>query len=143
MSVPEAEQRLGVSERQIHRYLSGECSAPKLVGEKVREIAAARSAGRPEPAFRFIDLFAGIGGLRLGFEAIGGRCVFTSEWDRFAQKTYLRNFADGEDHVMVGDIHPYSAAPSKIRCFARRLPLSAVLPGRGLQEELTRPAAWV
>ena len=117
LSVAEAEQRLGVSERQIHRYLSGECSPPKLVDEKVREIAAARSAGRPAPAFRFIDLFAGIGGLRLGFEAIGGRCVFTSEWDRYAQKTYLRNFADGEDHIMAGDIRPYGAAPSKIPAF--------------------------
>jgi DNA (cytosine-5)-methyltransferase 1 len=114
MSMTEAEHRLGVSERQIHRYLSGECPPPKLVDEKVREIAAARSVDRPAPAFRFIDLFAGIGGLRLGFEAIGGRCVFTSEWDRFAQKTYLRNFCDGEDHVMAGDIRPYGAAPSKI-----------------------------
>ncbi len=112
--MPEAEQRLGVSERQIHRYLSGECPPPKLVDEKVREIAGARSADRPESAFRFIDLFAGIGGLRLGFEGIGGRCVFTSEWDRFAQKTYLRNFADDDDHVMTGDIRPYGAAPSKI-----------------------------
>lgn len=43
---------------------------------------------------RFIDLFAGIGGMRLGFEAIGGRCVFTSEWDVFAAKTYEANFGD-------------------------------------------------
>lgn len=117
LTLTEAEQRLGVSERQIHRYLSGECPAPKLVDEKVREIAAARASDRPDPAFRFIDLFAGIGGLRLGFEAIGGKCVFTSEWDRFAQKTYLRNFADGEDHIMAGDIRPYAAAPSKIPKF--------------------------
>jgi DNA (cytosine-5)-methyltransferase 1 len=117
MSMTEAEQRLGVSERQIHRYLSGEYPPPKLLDEKVREIAAARSGDRPEPAFRFIDLFAGIGGLRLGFDAIGGRCVFTSEWDRFAQKTYLRNFADGDDHVMTGDIRPYGADPSKIPPF--------------------------
>ncbi|MGN6155397.1 MAG: DNA (cytosine-5-)-methyltransferase [Sphingomicrobium sp.] len=117
LSITEAQRRLGVSERQIHRYLSGECPPPKLVDEKVREIAGARSADRPEPAFRFIDLFAGIGGLRLGFEAIGGRCVFTSEWDRFAQKTYLRNFADGEEHVMAGDIRPYGAAPSTIPRF--------------------------
>ena len=67
----DAEDRLGVSERQIHRYLSGETPPPKLIDEKVREIAGARSADRPEPEFRFIDLFAGIGGLRLGFEAIG------------------------------------------------------------------------
>jgi DNA (cytosine-5)-methyltransferase 1 len=117
LSLGEAEEALGVSERQIHRYLSGECPPPKLVDEKVREIAAARSADRREPTFRFIDLFAGIGGLRLGFDAIGGRCVFTSEWDRFAQKTYLRNFPDGDDHVMAGDIRPYGADPSKIPLF--------------------------
>jgi DNA (cytosine-5)-methyltransferase 1 len=114
LSVPEAEERLGLSDRQIHRYLAGECPVPKLVDEKVREIARARSADRPEPAFRFVDLFAGIGGLRLGFEAIGGRCVFTSEWDKFAQKTYARNFPEGEDHVAAGDIHPYAADPSLI-----------------------------
>ena len=43
------------------------------------------------PQFKFIDLFAGIGGLRKGFEEIGGKCVFTSEWDSDARKTYLAN----------------------------------------------------
>lgn len=52
--------------------------------------------------FTFIDLFAGIGGIRLGFEAHGGKCVFTSEWDRHAQKTYAQNFRDGE--CINGDI---------------------------------------
>ena len=56
------------------------------------------------PAFRFIDLFAGIGGLRVGFDAIGGKCVFSSEWDVFAQKTYNANFPDDSNHVMAGDI---------------------------------------
>jgi len=53
--------------------------------------------------FTFIDLFAGIGGLRLGFESIGGRCVFTSEWDRYSQKTYRANFPN-DDHDIAGDI---------------------------------------
>jgi DNA (cytosine-5)-methyltransferase 1 len=44
--------------------------------------------------FRFIDLFAGIGGIRIAFESQGGRCVFTSEWDKFSQKTYSANFID-------------------------------------------------
>jgi DNA (cytosine-5)-methyltransferase 1 len=55
----------------------------------------------------FIDLFAGIGGLRLGFEAAGGRCVFTSEWDRFSRKTYIENH--GDDHQFIGDIVPFPA----------------------------------
>lgn len=42
--------------------------------------------------FKFIDLFAGIGGIRLGFESVGGKCVFSSEWDKFAQDTYEENF---------------------------------------------------
>ena len=44
--------------------------------------------------FRTIDLFAGIGGIRLGFESVGGHCVFSSEWDREAQDTYEANFGD-------------------------------------------------
>ena len=51
-------------------------------------------------AFRFIDLFAGIGGIRIAFEKQGGKCVFTSEWDKFAQQTYSENFGD----IPSGDI---------------------------------------
>ena len=50
--------------------------------------------------FNYIDLFAGIGGIRIPFQELGGRCVFTSEWDSFAQKTYKTNFG-GE---IYGDI---------------------------------------
>lgn len=57
----------------------------------------------PEADFTFIDLFAGIGGLRRGFESIGGRCVFTSEWDKFSQQTYRANFPN-DDHEINGDI---------------------------------------
>jgi DNA (cytosine-5)-methyltransferase 1 len=57
-------------------------------------------------AFTFIDLFAGIGGMRRGFEAVGGTCVFTSEWDTYAQKTYRANFQDapGSGHIFRDDI---------------------------------------
>jgi len=57
-----------------------------------------------ECTFTFADLFAGIGGIRYAFEKSGGRCVFTSEWNQFAQKTYLANFPHEEGHVLVGDI---------------------------------------
>jgi len=50
--------------------------------------------------FDFIDLFAGIGGMRLGFESAGGKCVFSSEWDKDSQKTYAANF----NEVPHGDI---------------------------------------
>ncbi|MBL4707340.1 MAG: DNA cytosine methyltransferase [Flavobacteriales bacterium] len=57
----------------------------------------------PEPKkqkFKFIDLFAGIGGFRLAFQNIGGKCVFTSEWDKYSKKTYEANFGE----VPFGDI---------------------------------------
>jgi DNA (cytosine-5)-methyltransferase 1 len=59
--------------------------------------------------FRFIDLFAGIGGMRIGFQAVGGRCVFSSEWDEAAQETYRRNHGE----LPFGDITkvPASAVP--------------------------------
>ena len=44
--------------------------------------------------FTFIDLFAGIGGIRLGYQALGGKCVFSSEWDKNAAKTYYANFGE-------------------------------------------------
>ena len=50
--------------------------------------------------FKFIDLFAGIGGIRIPFEELGGKCVFSSEWDKFAQQTYEANFGE----VPHGDI---------------------------------------
>lgn len=52
--------------------------------------------------FNFIDLFAGIGGIRRGFENVGGKCVFTSEYDKYAIKTYSANFYN--DHEVYGDI---------------------------------------
>ena len=54
-------------------------------------------------AFTFIDLFAGIGGMRKGFEDIGGKCVFTSERDIYAQATYRTNYSC-VDHRIRGDI---------------------------------------
>jgi DNA (cytosine-5)-methyltransferase 1 len=44
--------------------------------------------------YKFIDLFAGIGGMRIGFESAGAVCVFSSEWDKFAQQTYAANFKE-------------------------------------------------
>lgn len=66
-----------------------------------------RTAAATAGDFTFIDLFAGIGGLRKGFEPIGGKCVFTSEWDRFCVETYLANHSC--DHDVVGDITKIAA----------------------------------
>lgn len=67
------------------------------------EMPSERSGG---VSFRFIDLFAGIGGIRLGFQEVGGECVFTSEWNNWSRKTYLENF--GDKHSFIGDITKYS-----------------------------------
>ena len=53
-----------------------------------------------KPIFTFIDLFAGIGGIRLPFQELGGQCVFSSEWDKFAQISYASNYGE----VPKGDI---------------------------------------
>lgn len=53
-----------------------------------------------KPKFKFIDLFAGIGGFRIAMQSLGGKCVFTSEWDEQAKKTYSANFGE----VPFGDI---------------------------------------
>lgn len=69
---------------------------------------------RPESEshdFTFIDLFAGIGGIRSGFERAGGKCVFTSEYDKFAVKTYLANFHC--DHKIHGDIREVTQPKGK------------------------------
>ncbi|WP_068398151.1 DNA (cytosine-5-)-methyltransferase [Kribbia dieselivorans] len=54
--------------------------------------------------FKFADLFAGIGGIRTAFEAVGGECVFTSEWNKYSRQTYEANFPATSDHVFAGDI---------------------------------------
>ncbi|UCA57633.1 DNA cytosine methyltransferase [Aequorivita sp. F7] len=53
-----------------------------------------------KPKFKFIDLFAGIGGFRLALQNLGGKCVFTSEWDKFSKQTYKANFGE----IPFGDI---------------------------------------
>lgn len=60
----------------------------------------------PGLPFGFIDLFAGIGGMRIGLERLGGRCLFTSEWDKYCQKTYKAWFGD----EVAGDITKISAS---------------------------------
>ena len=95
-------KHLGVSERQVRRWEARESHPPQYVGMALQRLLPFQPVENPNSDFRFIDLFAGIGGIRLAFEAIGGECVFTSEWDSFAQRTYMANF--GGQHPIAGDI---------------------------------------
>ena len=102
LSVQETATRLGYTERQVYRWENDETKPRKAVLEVLRALKPTNVTRFPG-AFRFIDLFAGIGGLRRGFESIGGECVYTCEWDRYCQKTYRANFPD-DSHEIAGDI---------------------------------------
>lgn len=102
---------LEVDVKTVSRWEAGKVSHPAIVGRAIRQLMQergmsennrARPVGESRGSFRFIDLFAGIGGIRLGFERAGGTCVFTSEWNAFAKKTYEANF--GNSHEIAGDI---------------------------------------
>lgn len=91
----------------INRWLNGKAS-PKLSHHEFKQLQKLL----PEPPaddtnyeFDFIDLFAGIGGIRRGFDEIGGRCVLTSEWNKYSVQTYKANhYSDPDSHVFNEDI---------------------------------------
>lgn len=105
----------GYSERQLRRFESGDSPAPLLYVRFLENHVEfqARQYRERQSAFTFVDLFAGIGGLRLGFESIGGKCVFTSEWDKYCNETYRANFP-GDNHEIAGDIRQYGENPALI-----------------------------
>lgn len=91
----------------INRWLNGK-AAPRLSRREFDELSTLLPKPPPHHPnydFKFIDLFAGIGGIRRGFEAIGGHCVFTSEWNEPAVRTYKANYySDPAHHVFNTDI---------------------------------------
>lgn len=97
-----------------NRHLLNSNHAPDPICETLRARTHPLRGAHAVKGFRFIDLFAGIGGLRLPFDEIGGRCLFTSEWDRFCQVTYSANFPSVKGHRLVGDIRPFSVLPEMI-----------------------------
>lgn len=92
---------------KINRWLSGKAS-PRLSHAEylhLGQLLPQPPAAHAKHDFDFVDLFAGIGGIRKGFEGIGGRCVFTSEWNPFSVRTYKANhYSDPEHHVFNDDI---------------------------------------
>lgn len=101
-------RHLKVDARTIRRWEARQSVPPAYVIHALQQLLPLDPPLEGEAAFNFIDLFAGIGGIRRAFEDIGGRCVFTSEWDSYAQKTYGENFRDG--HAIHGDITQVQAA---------------------------------
>jgi len=90
----------------LNRLVNGKSKGKELTR---REYAALQRL-LPQPPesdkseFTFIDLFAGIGGIRRAFDQAGGKCVFTSEWNPYAVRTYKANHYSGSDHKFNTDI---------------------------------------
>lgn len=101
-----------VGERTVRGWENGEHAPSKAKLTQINglpDCAVFRSPYHDKPKsaeFTFIDLFAGIGGIRLPFQEFGGHCVFTSEWDKFSKKTYAANYGE----VPAGDITKISAS---------------------------------
>lgn len=109
----ELARELDTDEKTLTRWMDGAIPRPRFVWHAISNLLR-QEVPRVEPerpgSFTFVDLFAGIGGTRLGFERAGGRCLFTSEYDRFCVETYKANFRP--DHDITGDIREVN--PSEI-----------------------------
>ena len=97
---------LQVNQSTIHRWLNGSVQPKSFIADRLVNMIARRIPAQENDErrgdFTFIDLFAGIGGIRKGFEQAGGKCLYTSEWDEFAQKTYSANYPS--KYPINGDI---------------------------------------
>lgn len=104
-------EKLDVDVSTLRRWRVRE-DIPEYRADSIRQrlLPLLMTPANDDRKFTFIDLFAGIGGIRHGFEQMGGRCVFTSEWNKYAQKTYLANFPHEEGHRLEGDITQVDAA---------------------------------
>jgi DNA (cytosine-5)-methyltransferase 1 len=87
--------KLDVNRKTISRWENRQIPLPLYIEPALRDILRGICENHhQEASFTFIDLFAGIGGIRKGFESVGGKAVFTSEWNPWAQKTYLTIIGD-------------------------------------------------
>lgn len=85
---------------QTYTRDNGVSASSVLTDSLVAHLSRQKRSNAPQGNFTFIDLFAGIGGMRIAYSRQGGQCVFSSEWDKYAQKTYFDNF----DEMPQGDI---------------------------------------
>lgn len=105
----EIAQWVGKNAKTVGRWEKGVTPCPAMLEPALRHLMQKDGAesNNVDKSFRFIDLFAGIGGIRMGFEAHGGECVFTSEWNDFSKRTYIENY--GDHSKFVGDIVSFPA----------------------------------
>ncbi len=78
-----------------------------------------------KPKFTFIDLFAGIGGFRIALQNLGGKCVFSSEWDHHAQQTYFDNYGE----VPFGDIKQFTGTGGSKGNLLSAIPSAEIVAG--------------
>ena len=105
-NITEIAKECSVNPSTVHRWLNGQVEVKNIYAERMfdmiqRKLTLYKTASKAV-SFTFIDIFAGIGGIRKGFEQAGGKCIYTSEWDSYAQKTYIANFPS--DEPINGDI---------------------------------------
>jgi DNA (cytosine-5)-methyltransferase 1 len=102
-SVRELASQLEVNPSTVNRWINRQTEPKPYVCDRLDNIIQRYVADQiNEPSFTFIDLFAGIGGMRKGFDLADGKCVFTCEWDEYAQRTYNSNYPSSEP--IAGDI---------------------------------------
>lgn len=104
-----AEPRKGTAAKAVKRARPKAKAKNPSIREEPAEFQVSKKQGSEDlnpHALRFIDLFCGIGGFRIAFEKVGGKCVFSSDYDKFSQQTYEANFGE-KPH---GDIHAVAVA---------------------------------
>ncbi|MGF1872452.1 DNA (cytosine-5-)-methyltransferase [Photobacterium indicum] len=89
-------RNLKIDRTELNRWSKNPTGTPILIEERARDfirqqLLPSKPSHWDKPDFTFIDLFAGIGGIRKGFEDINGKCIFTCEWEQKARRTYLAN----------------------------------------------------
>ncbi|KGM06945.1 DNA-cytosine methyltransferase [Methylophaga thiooxydans] len=98
-------EELRFTREEINRWLTKKVGLKPVYRASLMKLLPEPTEAIYSPKFKFIDLFAGIGGIRKGFEAQGGMCVFTSEWDKYALRTYMANhYCEHPEHVLNQDI---------------------------------------
>ena len=108
LSIKKVADITGYSLREVYRWDSNDVVPKKIVFDHLLRIAQPVTEYRNTlHDFTFVDLFAGIGGMRKAFDELGGKCIFTSEWDKYSRQTYMANYQS--DHDIAGDITKIAA----------------------------------